>query len=129
MNSNAMNVGMEMYLHEKYLGTDTETSRRLCAETLNFILGINPLGKSMVTGIGENCIARTYSGIFGEDGLEGYPDGYTPGGINMYDGAILSRFAGKCYSDTKLDWVTNENSIYYQAALVFAVAMQADMTQ
>lgn len=125
-NSNAMNVGMEMYLHEKYLGTDTETSRRLCAETLNFMLGINPLGKSMVTGIGENSIARTYSGIFGEDGLEGYPDGYTPGGINMYDGAILSRFAGKCYSDTKLDWVTNENSIYYQAALVFDAAMQAN---
>ncbi len=123
--SNAHAVGMEMYLHCKYLGLDTTEAETLMEQTLSFILGINPQGLSMVTGIGENCIERTFSGIFGEDGIENYPVGYTSGGINMYDGGIISRFPGKCFTDTKIDWVTNENAIYYQAAMIFPIAAQA----
>lgn len=122
--SNALTVGMEMYLHQLYLGEDTAEAEKLMEQTLSFMLGINPQGISMVTGIGENCIERTFSGIFGEDGIESYPVGYTSGGINVYDGEIISRFAGKCFTDTAVDWVTNENSIYYQSALIFPVAAQ-----
>lgn len=123
--SNAHAVGMEMYLHCKYLGQDTTEAETLMEQTLSFMLGINPQGLSMVTGIGENCIERTFSGIFGEDGIENYPVGYTSGGINMYDGEIISRFPGKCFTDTAVDWVTNENAIYYQSAMIFPIAAQA----
>lgn len=123
-NSNALNTAMEMYITDYYLDGNTADSEKLASGTVNFIFGINPTGRSFVTGIGENSIKRTYSGIFGEDGIEGFPEGYTPGGINMYDGSIISRFPGKCHSDTALDWVTNENSIYYQSSLIFAAAMQ-----
>lgn len=123
-NSNALNTAMEMYITEYYLDGNTADSEKLASETINFIFGINPTGRSFVTGIGENSIKRTYSGIFGEDGIEEFPEGYTPGGINMYDGSIISRFPGKCHSDTALDWVTDENSIYYQSSLIFAAAMQ-----
>ncbi len=123
--SNAHAVGMEMYLHCKYLGQDTAEAETLMEQTLSFMLGINPQGLSMVTGIGENCIERTFSGIFGEDGIAAYPVGYTSGGINKYDGGIISRFAGKCFTDTAVDWVTNENAIYYQSAMIFPIAAQA----
>lgn len=123
-NANALNTAMEMYITEYFLDGNTAASEKLASETVNFIFGINPTGNSFVTGIGESCIRRAYSGIFGEDGIEAFPEGYTPGGINMYDGSIISRFPGKCHSDTALDWVTNENSIYYQSSLIFASAMQ-----
>lgn len=122
--ANALNTAMEMYITEYFLDGDTADSQKLASDTVNFIFGINPTGRSLVTGIGDNCITRTYSGIFGEDGIGAFPEGYTPGGINMYDGSIISRFPGKCHSDTALDWVTNENSVYYQSALIFAAAMQ-----
>lgn len=124
-NSNALNTAMEMYITDYYLDGDTADSEKLVSGTVNFIFGINPTGRSFVTGIGEHSIKRTYSGIFGEDGIDEFPAGYTLGGINMYDGKIISRFPGKCHSDTALDWVTDENSIYYQSALIFGTAMQA----
>lgn len=124
-NSNALNTGMELYLTEYFLDGNTLASQTLTAQTVNFIFGINPLSKSLVTGMGENCIKRTYSGIFGTDEIPEFPAGFTSGGINNYDGKILSRFPLKCFTDTAVDWVTNENSIYYQSALIFATAMQA----
>lgn len=126
-NANAMCTGMEMYLTQKYLGTDTSDGEKLLSSMTNFILGINPSGKSIVTGVGENCIKRTYSGVFGTDEIEEFPHGYTSGGVNAYDAAIVSRFPLKCYSDTALDWVSNENAVYYQSAFIFGVAMQAAM--
>lgn len=126
-NINALTTCMEMYITEYFLDGNTFDSRNLTTQTVYFIYGINPLGKSFVTGIGQNCIERTYSGIFGEDEINEFPPGYTPGGINHYDGEIISRFPLRCYTDTAVDWVTNENAIYYQSALVFATAMQTDM--
>lgn len=123
-NSNYMNTAMEMYVTDYFLSGNTEEAERLALSAANFIFGINPTGKSFVTGIGENSINRVYSGIFGEDGIEEFPEGYTSGGINMYDGGIISRFPGKCYTDTAVDWVTNENSIYYQASLIFTAAIR-----
>lgn len=126
-NANAFNCGMEMYITSKYLGEDTSKGEALSQGMLDFILGMNPTGKSMVTGVGEQCIKRTFSSIFGEDKVASFPAGYTPGGINEYQGEIISRFPAKCYSDTPLDWVCDENGIYYQSALIFATALKADL--
>jgi hypothetical protein len=34
-----------------------------------------------------------------------------------------SRFFGKCYADTNTDWTVSEQAIYYNANLVFVLAM------
>lgn len=125
-NSHALETGMEIYLIDRYLGENTSEAEALCEKVLNFILGENPIGRCMVTGVGEKPIKRTYSGIFGTDGIEEFPAGYTSGGFNSLDASLVSRFPLKCFTDTALDWVSNENSIFYQSALIFSIALQAD---
>ncbi len=106
-----------------YVIDDDETdSKTISADALNFIMGENPLRKSFVAGHGDDGILQTFSN-FWESG-EGFPDGYMPGGINSLEGEILSKYPMKCYTDEPFDWVTNENSIYWNAVLVFNTAAQ-----
>lgn len=90
---------------------------------LNYILGINPLAFSFVSGYGQNAHRNVYSNIYSSDGLDIVPKGYMPGGPNMYEGAWFSRFAGKAYIDSDKDWVTNEHTIYWNAYLLFSIAV------
>lgn len=46
-----------------------------------------------------------------------------PGGVNSYNGGIISRFPLKCYYDSANDWFTNENAIYWNAVMVFNSAL------
>ncbi len=96
---------------------------QMSADALHFILGENPMRKAFVTGHGEDAISCTFSNIYGNH-EKGFPAGYMPGGMNAYDGAIISRYPIKCYVDEPFDWLTNENAIYWNAVLVFNAAAQ-----
>ncbi len=94
-----------------------------CAETsLSWLLGANPMGMSLVSGCGENSIRTIYSQIYESDGIEAIPDGYLPQGPNNTALKNYCRFAAKCYLNSSNDWVTNEHTVYGNAALVYLLA-------
>ena len=95
----------------------------LCAETsLSWILGANPLSISYVSGFGENSVRTIHSEIYENDDMDKIPDGYMPQGPNRTALKNYSRFAAKCYLDNQNDWVSNEHTIYANAALVYLLA-------
>jgi hypothetical protein len=90
---------------------------------LNYILGVNPLRHSFVSGFGADSVQTVFSSIYQSYGLLTPPPGYMPGGPDAYDSPWYSRFPAKCYADTNTDWPPSEHAIYYTADLVFATAL------
>jgi len=91
----------------------------------NYLLGVNPISFSYVSGHGENCVQNIYSAIYSNDAkLDPYkcPAGYVTEGTNYYDNRQLSKYDGKCYMDSDAEWTTNENTIYGNAAMIFLTA-------
>ena len=91
----------------------------------NYLLGINPISFSYVSGGGENSVQNIYSAIYSKDAkLTPYrcPDGYFTEGTNYYDNRHLSKFDGKCYIDSDGEYTSNENTIYGNAAMVLLTA-------
>ncbi len=116
------NMAMALSVTDAILGLH-DSRTQACAETsLAWILGTNPLGKSLVTGCGENSIRNIYSQIYEADGIDEIPDGYLPQGPNYTALKTYSRFAAKCYIDSQNDWVCNEHTVYGNASLVYLLA-------
>ena len=97
----------------------------------NYILGVNPISFSYVSGYGENSVKNIYSAIYSKDAkLTPYkcPKGYVTEGANSSNNRHLSKYNGKCYMDSDAEWTTNENTIYGNAAMIFlTVAVMAEM--
>ncbi len=88
----------------------------------HYMLGINPVSFSYVSGHGTNCVQNIYSAIYTTDArLEPYqcPAGYFTEGSNIHNNPNLSKFTGKCYMDSDGEYTTNENTIYGNAAMLF----------
>lgn len=93
--------------------------------SFNYMLGVNPLSFSYLSGYGENCVKNIYSGIYSNMArLNPYdcPDGYFTEGVNNYDNRHLSKYNGKCYVDNDSEYTTNENTIYGNAAMILLTA-------
>ncbi len=96
---------------------------RVLQSNLDYVLGMNPLALSYVTGHGARSLTKPFSGIYSFDGKPGVPPGYMAGGANQYEGAWYSRFHGKCHVDVDTEWTTNEHTVYWNASLVFSAAV------
>ncbi|MCL6588597.1 MAG: glycoside hydrolase family 9 protein [Firmicutes bacterium] len=116
-----LNVPMEALAGSTILGTISEDIQNMAFSALNYILGANPMRKSMVSNEGDDSVKNVYS-TFSEDGLAGVPNGFMAGGANKYQGAGLSIFAAKCYMDSTCEWTTNEHTIGWNSVLVFMSA-------
>lgn len=116
------NMAMGLSMTDKVLNLkDARTLQ--CAETsLDWILGANPLSISYVSGCGKNSIQTIHSEIYEADEIDQIPDGYLPQGPNYTALKNYCQFAAKCYLDNSNDWVTNEHTIYANAALVYLLA-------
>ncbi len=89
---------------------------------VHYLLGVNPLSFSYVSGYGENSVENIYSAIYTDDAkLDPYqcPAGYFTEGANDSNNPHLSKFTGKCFMDSDGEWTTNENTIYGNAAMIF----------
>ncbi|MDE7302950.1 MAG: glycoside hydrolase family 9 protein, partial [Oscillospiraceae bacterium] len=86
----------DMYIGNYLLGLDTE-EQNITQDALNFILGVNAMRKSYITGMGEDHIKCTFSNYYDGNSPDGVPSGYMPGGINSANGGIISKFPVKCY--------------------------------
>ncbi|MBN1215131.1 MAG: glycoside hydrolase family 9 protein [Candidatus Lokiarchaeota archaeon] len=99
---------------------------------LNYILGVNPMQICMVTGYGTQSTTAVFSNIYNLDNKPGLPKGILPGGANMYENRMTSRFNAKCYTNTNTDWTSSEHTIYWNSPLVFDLALvvaEAEDTQ
>lgn len=91
----------------------------------NYILGVNPVSFSYVSGYGENSVKNIYSAIYSKDAkLNPYkcPNGYVTEGANSSNNRHLSKYNAKCYMDSDAEWTTNENTIYGNAAMILLTA-------
>jgi hypothetical protein len=110
-------------LGSRAIGTFDESIVAGARSGLNYLLGVNPLQFSYISGYGANSVKRIYSCIWTYDGIDPIPPGYLAGGPNRYEGRVFSRFTAKCYRDSPFEWTTNENAIYWNSALVFLTAL------
>jgi endoglucanase len=101
---------------------------RAVEAAMNYILGINPLEVSYVSGEGANSITTIFSTAWSYEGIPGIPKGYMPDGPNIYNNPLLSCTApAKCYLDNDSNWTTNENAIYWNAELVLNATLAAQI--
>lgn len=101
---------------------------RAVESAMNYILGINPLRLSYVSGVGADSITTIYSTAWSNEGHPGVPKGYMPGGPNIYNNPLLSCSApAKCYLDNDSNWTTNENAVYWNADLVLGATLVAQI--
>jgi hypothetical protein len=92
---------------------------------INYILGVNPLHRSFVSGFGGDTVQTVFSSIYPAYGLYTPPPGYLPGGPDIDDSPWYSQFPARCYADTDTDWPVSEHDIGYTAPLVFTAAYVA----
>ena len=121
-NAPMLNTAMDLVIGTRLLGTYDASVLKVVRSNANYVLGINPLSFSFVSGYGSNSLKSAFSNIYSDDGKPGIPPGYLAGGSNQYEGSWFSRFTGKCYLDDPAEWTTNEHTIYWNSGLVFAVA-------
>lgn len=117
-----LNTSLTLAVGSQLLGTYTEDVRTVALRNLNYLLGVNPLRFSYVSGYGEDSVQHIYSNIYSSDGIDAIPPGYMAGGPNIFQGAHFSLFAGKAYNDVDTEWTTNEHTIYWNSTLVFSSA-------
>ncbi len=122
-------MAMALSVTDDILCMDDSRTVQCAATSLSWILGANPMGLSYVSGIGENSVTTTHSEIYENDGIAEIPDGYLPQGPNYTALKTYSRFAAKCYIDNPNDWVSNEHTIYANAALVYLLADVAQQAE
>ncbi|MBD0384040.1 glycoside hydrolase family 9 protein [Paenibacillus sedimenti] len=119
-NSNVAGVPVGLAIGSRILGLYNEDDKKVAAGNLNYLLGINPLQMSYITGHGERRVTRTIHEVYNKDYLLEMPSGYMPGGPNN-NGRYT--FSGKAYNGSSIDWETNEQALNYNSPLTFLVAM------
>jgi endoglucanase len=89
---------------------------------IDYILGVNPLRHSYVTGMGADSAVTIFSSIYPAYGIYITPPGYMPGGPDIHDNPWFSRFPARCYADTNTNWQVSEHDVSATAPLVFNAA-------
>jgi endoglucanase len=113
-----------MNLAVAYRLTDDEAYLDACVHQLDYLLGRNYFGRSMVTGVGlrpplhphhrpSQALGRAWPGL-----LVGGPNESSQENPNLYDGIA----PGRAWFDEAGDYYTNEVAINWNAALVYALA-------
>ncbi|AFC29056.1 glycoside hydrolase family protein [Paenibacillus mucilaginosus 3016] len=118
-NSNVASVPMSLAIGSMITGQYNAENLKVASGNLHYLLGINPLQLSYITGHGENRIHRTHHEIFMRDFKVEMPGGYMVGGPNNGK----AKFPAKAYNHSTVDWETNEQALNYNSPLVFLTAM------
>jgi endoglucanase len=94
-------------------------------DQLHFVLGRNALGKSYVTGYGENSVKNPHNRTMFSTGQ--LIPGVLVGGPNAdgQDGITPPAEGQRSYVDQLMAYASNENSVEYNAPLVFVTSLLA----
>ncbi|MFZ6027178.1 MAG: glycoside hydrolase family 9 protein [Chloroflexota bacterium] len=98
-------------------------------QAMDYLLGRNPLGKSYISGYGENPLLHPHHRFWANEGIyPPPPPGVVAGGpnSNLQDGVAASQLAGciyqNCYLDNRDSYSTNEVAINWNAPLAWVTA-------
>jgi endoglucanase len=101
-------------------------------ESMDYLLGRNPLNKSYVSGYGDDPLQHPHHRFWGNDPARGFPPpppGVIAGGPNSDPNDPTAQTAGlkgcsssRCYIDAIGSWTTNEVTINWNAPLAWSVA-------
>nr|WP_255570504.1 glycoside hydrolase family 9 protein [Cohnella sp. CFH 77786] len=119
-NSNVASVPVSLAIGSRILGLFDENNLKVAAGDLNYLLGINPLQLSFITGYGERRVTTTIHDIYNKDFILEMPNGYMPGGPNN-NGRYT--FDAKAYNSSSIDWETNEQALNYNSPMIYLTAM------
>ncbi|WP_338555147.1 glycoside hydrolase family 9 protein [Paenibacillus sp. KS-LC4] len=120
-NNMILGTATEALIGSSLLGMNNETINNMALSALNYILGVNPLRKSFVTGHGEDSLQTVYA-TMNNDPRPGVPKGFMPLGANKYNNPGISNFPAKNFMDCATEWTTNEHAVGSTANLVFISA-------
>lgn len=123
-NSNVASVAVSLDIGSRIIGENDERMIQVAAGNLNYLLGINPLQLSFITGHGENRVHITHHEIYMRDFIKEIPNGYMPGGPNN-NGKL--NFSAKAYNQATVDWESNEQALNYNSPLIYLTAMLSDV--
>jgi endoglucanase len=106
-------------------------------DQLHYILGVNALGYSFVTGIGARSARHPHHRPSEADGVDDPVPGLVVGGPNSrinQDAALKEKFTPStppalCYLDVMPSYASNETAINWNAPLVFLAGYFAGATQ
>lgn len=117
-NKTACAKGMQLVLTSNYIEKKAEYEQAARAQ-LDYILGVNPLSKSFLTGIGADRVRYPHHRIFEGSGV--VVPGLLSGGPNnnAEDGAYPGGLQAKGYIDSAKSYASNEYAIDYNAPFVF----------
>lgn len=123
-NSNVASVPVSLDIGSRIIGEYDERNIQVASGNLNYLLGINPLQLSYITGHGENRVRLTHHEIYMRDFLTEMPNGYMPGGPNN-NGKF--NFSAKAYNQATVDWESNEQALNYNSPLTYLTALLSDV--
>ncbi len=133
-NSCALNNAMMLILGAEVFGSSDD--RRVAADQLHYILGVNPSAGSYVTGIGTRSPRYPHHRPSACDRVADPVPGLLVGGPDQYlnDPVLSSRFTAQtppaaCYADDQGSYASNEVAINWNAPLVFVAGYLAATSQ
>lgn len=94
----------------------------------DYLLGVNPMDVSYVTGLGEDAIMAPHHRPSDADGVKEPVPGLVSGGpcVGLYDDAAKEMLQGqppaKCFIDHMGSYSTNEITIYWNSPAVYVGA-------
>lgn len=124
-NSNVASVAVSLDIGSRIIGEYDERMIQVASGNLNYLLGINPLQLSFITGYGENRVHITHHEIYMRDFIKEMPNGYMPGGPNNQSGKL--NFPAKAYNQATVDWESNEQALNYNSPLIYLTALLTDV--
>ncbi|WP_223869046.1 glycoside hydrolase family 9 protein [Paenibacillus sp. UASWS1643] len=119
-NSNVAGVAVSLDIGNRIIGNYDERMLQVASGNLNYLLGVNPLQLSFITGHGENRVRTTHHVIYMKDFIKEMPNGYMPGGPNN-NGKY--NFPAKAYNQATVDWESNEQALNYNSPLIYLTAL------
>ncbi len=129
-NMNVMKNGMIFAIADYLTGEDTYKS--YAQAQVDYLLGVNALGYSYVTGTGEFCYNYPHLRPAHADGIETCMPGMVSGGPNRYPGdekatQLVPKGTPpmKCFVDHVDCYSLNEITIYWNSPTVFTLAYLA----
>ncbi|CAH1220668.1 hypothetical protein PAECIP111892_04892 [Paenibacillus auburnensis] len=123
-NSNVAGVAVSLDIGSRIIGNYDERTLQVASGNLNYLLGINPLQLSFISGYGENRVHITHHAIYMRDFIKEIPNGYMPGGPNN-NGKY--NFPAKAYNQSTVDWESNEQALNYNSPLIYLTALLTDV--
>lgn len=121
-NSNITQTTMMLTLGSMLTHTFDSEVVDVIQDNYNYILGVNPVQTSYITGYGEHAMKRIFSTIYSKDLKEGTPKGYLAGGVDIYGTKAASIYQMKKFEDSDYNYRSTEHAINFQSPTIFSLA-------